>query len=252
MVKNYRKYILGSISIIILFLIWEIVSLSIANQYILPSPLFVGKTLIDILIDYQTYQIISITFLRLIVAFILSSLIAVILGIIAGNYKFIDELMHPFIVILRTLPVASIIVIILILFGNEYSLFLITFLMIFPIVYEGTKQGVLNIPTELKNTIAMETNNKSEIMFKLHFPLSLPYIKTSLLQSFGLGFKVIVMAEFISQTTKGIGNELFKGSISIQYEKVFAWTIILIILVFLVEIIVKILNNRISNKPKIN
>ncbi|PKK92409.1 MAG: hypothetical protein CVV62_00465, partial [Tenericutes bacterium HGW-Tenericutes-7] len=178
----------------------------------------------------------------------LSAVLAIILGIISGNYKIIDEILHPFIITLRTLPVASIIVIMLIIFGNELSLLLITFVMVFPIIYEGSKQGVLNISEELKNTITMETNHKLEIMAKLHLPLAMPYIKTALLQSFGLGFKVIVMAEFISQTSKGIGNELFQGSISIEYELVFAWTIILIVLVMIVEVIVKSINNKIKKK----
>ena len=248
MVNIKRKHILGVISVLVFIFIWYLFSLSVNNQYILPSPFIVFEALIEILGEFKTYEIIGVTLFRLIISFTLSAVLAIILGIIAGNYQVIDELMHPFIVSLRTLPVASVIVIVLIIFGNELSLFLITFVMVFPILYEGAKHGVLNISEELKNTITMETNHKLEIMAKLHLPLAMPFIKTALLQSFGLGFKVIVMAEFISQTSKGIGNELFQGSISIEYEKVFAWTIILIVLVTIVEIIIKSINNKINKK----
>jgi len=248
MAKIKRKHYLGFLSVIVFVLIWYLFSLSVNNQFILPSPILVIKSLFDLLLEVKTYETIGYTLIRLIIAFALSGVLAIILGIISGNYKVIDEILHPFIVTLRTLPVASVIVIILIIFGNELSLFIITFVMVFPIIYEGAKHGVLNISEELKNTITMETNHKLEIMAKLHFPLALPYIKTSLLQSFGLGFKVIVMAEFISQTSKGIGNELFQGSISIEYEKVFAWTIILIVLVTIVEVIVKSINAKINKK----
>jgi NitT/TauT family transport system permease protein len=59
-------------------------------------------------------------------------------------------------------------------------------------------------------------------------------------QSIGLGFKVIVMAEFISQARRGIGRELHDASISIEYVQVFAWTIIMIIIVVIFESLLKI------------
>jgi len=123
------------------------------------------------------------------------------------------------------------------LLGRSFSLYVITFLMIFPIIYEASKQGVRNIPQPLKNHMALEGHPKWVILLNIQLPLSFPYIKTSLFQSIGLGFKVIVMAEFITQTRIGIGRELYNGSISIQYENVFAWTIIIIFIVTLFELL---------------
>ena len=230
-----RKLIIGSLSIITVLLIWQIFSVQIDNQFILPGPLKVFKAFLELLKNISTYQIIGLTLFRLFIAFIFSLVFAVILGLLAGNYSLIDEFLWPLVSALRTLPVASIIIIIIILMGRNYSLYLITFLMIFPIIYEATKQGVLNIDKSLKDAIALETHNQLTIMTKLHFPLVLPYIKTAILQSVGLGFKVIVMAEFIAQTSKGIGRALFNGSISINYELVFAWTLIIIFIVAIFE-----------------
>ncbi len=230
-----RKYILGGLSIIILIVIWYIYSGQINNEFILPGPSKVFRRLFLLLSQLETYSIIFMTFFRLLIAFILSTILGIVFGLLSGNYQPIDEFLKPIISSLRTLPIASIIIIIMILIGRDKSLYVITFLMIFPIVYEATKAGVLNISQPLKDNIALESHPKLVLLFKIQLPLSFPYIRTSLFQSIGLGFKVIVMAEFITQSSSGIGRELYNGSISIQYENVFAWTLLLIIIVMIFE-----------------
>jgi NitT/TauT family transport system permease protein len=210
------------------------------NPYILPGPFDVLKSVFHLLSTGQTYVIIGLSLFRLIIAFILSTILGVLLGLLAGNYMGIDAFLKPIISSLRTLPIASIIIIIIILLGRESSLYLITFLMIFPIIYEATKNGVLHIEQPLKDHIKIEHHPKWVLMTKIQLPLAFPFIKTSMFQSIGLGFKVIVMAEFISQARRGIGRELHDASISIEYVQVFAWTIIMIIIVVIFESLLKI------------
>jgi NitT/TauT family transport system permease protein len=240
-----KKYIFGSLSIISILVLWQILTITIGNTYIFPSPLKVFSTFFILLKTLSTYEIIFLTLSRLIIALIIAILLGIALGLLSSNFSFLKDFLHPIVQMLRSLPVASIIVIILILVGNKTSLYIITFLMIFPIVYQATLSGVENISTDLKDSITLEPKHKMHIMFQIQLPLAWPYIKTAFFQSLGLGFKVIVMAEFISQTTKGIGNELYQGSISINYELVFAWTIIIIILVMLMEYFIKLIRKAI-------
>ena len=232
-----RKYLLGSLSVIFLLLLWYSFSLAIDNPYVLPNPVSVMIRFFRLLFETETYLVIFTTLYRLLIAFTVSVILGIIFGLLSGNYSFIAEFLKPLVSISRTLPVASIIIIILIIFGNQFSLYLITFLMIFPLIYEATKDGILNIPEDLNNNIALETHHLLVIMIKIQLPLAFSHLKTALFQGLGLGFKVIVMAEFISQTTRGIGKELYSGSISINYELVFAWTLIIIILVLIFELL---------------
>lgn len=232
-----RKYLLGGLSVVFIIIIWSLYASYVDNNYIFPNPLIVFNSLLKLLKTLETYSIIGYTLLRLFISFIVSAFLGIIFGLLAGNYQPLDEFLHPLVISLRTLPIASIIIIMMVLLGRSFSLYVITFLMIFPIVYEASKHGVKNIPKPLKNHIALEGHPKWVILYHIQLPLSYPYIRTSLFQSIGLGFKVIVMAEFITQTRIGIGRELYNGSISIQYESVFAWTIIIIFIVTLFELL---------------
>ena len=68
-----------------------------------------------------------------------------------------------------------------------------------------------------------------------YFPLIAGYLKTAILQSGGLGIKVLVMAEYLAQTPISIGARLYMERVFLRYDYVFAWTILLVILALLFE-----------------
>ncbi len=234
-----KKYLLYFLTIGIILTLWQIQAMRIGKPDFFPYPRQVWDTFIVLLSDKDAYLVILRSFARLVVAIGTASLAGVLLGTMAGFTPVFATMMRPVVTSLRTLPVASLIVIILILYGHTRSLYIITFLMIFPLVFEAAKQGVLNISKTLKWALLLEKVPWRKKMAKVYLPLAFPYIKTGFLQSIGLGFKVLVMAEFIAQSPQSIGNMLYRGRINLQYDHVFAWTAILIIIVTMVEFFIQ-------------
>jgi len=230
-----KKYALYLTTIAVVLLLWQLQAMRIDKADLFPYPSDVFHTLLDLLRTWNTYSVIFASLRRLAIAIGASTAVAIVLGIISGFKRTLGTLLQPIVTSLRTLPVASLIVIILIVYGMTRSLYVITFLMIFPLVYEAAKQGVLNMNPTLKMALALEKIPAHKKVSKVYLPLAFPYIKTGFLQSIGLGFKVLVMAEFIAQSPHSIGEALSRGRDNFQYDVVFAWTIILIVLVTLVE-----------------
>ncbi len=230
-----RRASLYATTLLVVLLIWQLQAMRIGKPDFFPFPIDVAGTLVELLTQVGTYETILHSFGRLVISIAAATGVGVVIGIVAGFNDTFATLMRPIVTSLRTLPVASLIVIILIIYGHARSLYVITFLMIFPIVFEASKQGVLNVETSIRRALAMEAVQPYKKLFMVHLPLAFPYIKTGFLQSIGLGFKVLVMAEFIAQSPISIGNALYRGRINFQYDHVFAWTIILIVLVTLVE-----------------
>ena len=233
-----RKYVLGVFSVLIIVILWYLNALRINNSYLFPFPRDVLVALVNLLSTFETYRIILTSFGRLVTAILVASLLGIILGLISGIKPILSELLNPIVTSLRTLPVASVIVVILILYGQTQSLYIISFLMLFPVLFEATRQGVINIESALLEALQLERRRPIYELLVVYLPLSMPFIKTGLLQSIGLGFKVLVMAEFIAQSPVSIGRALYVGRVNIQYEIVFAWTIIIIVLVTIIEVFV--------------
>jgi NitT/TauT family transport system permease protein len=230
-----KKWIWFSSSIFILFLVWILVYQGVNHDLIMPSLKNVLLSVFDILSTKSSVLMILATLFRLCISILMALVFAILFGILAGLFKNVSTFLKPYITILRTVPVISITVILFILLGYEIAPFIITFLMVFPIVFQATEDGIKSIDNELIDVYKLEEHHLVIATKDLYFPLIKPYLFLSLLQSFGLGVKVLVMAEYLSQTKNSIGNALYLARINIEYQYVYAWTIVLILISLVFE-----------------
>jgi len=227
------------LSIFFLFLVWIIAGLIVNNSLLLPQPQEVLLAFGKIFINIDSLSVIFHTILRLLVGLLFASFFGFLLGIVAGFKKQFSIFFNPIVTVLRTIPVISITVILLIMFGFSFTPYIITFLMIFPLIYQGTYGAIKGIDQELIDVYKLEDNNFITGLTHCYIPLISKQIRTALLQSLGLGIKVLVMAEYLSQTKNSIGNKLYLAKVNLNYDEVFAWTLLLIVLALFLELLIK-------------
>ena len=233
---NSIFYFLG---IILIFIIWHVASVIIDNEIILPTISQTFTALFDILSLEKTYTIILSTFGKLIIAVLISLVVSLTLVIFSTLSSKFENLIKPLMTLLKTIPVAAIIILLLIVVGNTNSPYIVTLLVILPIMYESILMGVKTIDQSIINALKIDSSLNLKVMLKIHLPLSFPYILTSIIQSLGLGLKVMVMAEFLAQPNNSIGKQIlfYKEMLEIPY--VFAWTLILISFILVVDFFLK-------------
>lgn len=230
------SHALSTTTVFLIIIVWQLYAMKIDNSFLMPNPIDVFWEFLNLFTEKQTYIVLGYTFFRLIVSVSTAAILGLIFGLLSGVFYQIEALLKPVIITLRTLPIISIIVIILILYGNTWSLYIISFLLLFPIIYQAELDGVKNIRPLLIDVLKLECDRCSlPAVRAVYIPLSFPFYRTSLLQSAGLGIKVLVIAEFIAQTKNSIGWELYFHRINLEYPIVFAWTFVLILLVTIIE-----------------
>lgn len=246
-----NKYFISLLSLIGLFLVFYLVYKTIDNPIIFPSPITSLQTFFTLLSKTKTYVIIGYTFLRLIISLLISFLIGASLGILAGRFVIIMHFLKPWMVIFRSTPLASIIVLLMIILGMDKSPYVICMLMLVPVIYEAFLNGILNLDKELMKVWRLDTKFNARILGCVILPMSKPFIKTAFSQSVGLGIKVLVMAEFICYTPNSIGKALGQAANNLEYDLVFAWSILAILLVICIDFFPKIIN-KLLVKDKTN
>ncbi|MDD3126339.1 MAG: ABC transporter permease subunit [Candidatus Izemoplasmatales bacterium] len=234
-----KKTFLAASSLFLVFLVWIIASMSVDNPLLLPGPLAVFMAMGNIVTKTDSLSAIGATLLRLTLAMTIALILGLLLGVIAGIKPNFGRFMQPIVSILRTVPVISIVVILLIIFGFSKTPYIITFLMIFPLIYQAISDGIKNIDQELIDVYRLEDNHFFSGIWYCYLPLIKESIKTAFLQSAGLGIKVLIMAEYLSQTQISIGNQLYLEKINLNYDYVFGWTAILIMIAVILETIIE-------------
>ena len=241
------KHLATLVSLAMFVIIWHLYALWFGHALVFPTPLKVLTALFELLGTLETYLIVAATLRRLMIAATIATFTGYLTGLMAGRYEVVEGLLRPWVTGLRTLPVVSIIVILLVLLPvRNQVVYVITFLMLYPLIYEAARQSVLHMPTDLNDVLALEPTSFWYRTIHIDMPLSLPDVKTTALQSVGLGFKVIITAEFISQARPSVGRILYLGTESIDYTPVFAWTLLIIIIVAGVEMLLQKLKTQSS------
>ena len=239
MKKTYGSFI----TIFMLFIIWVLASLIIDNAIIMPSPYATFKAFFAIFTHSEGIEVIAMTLFRLLIALFFATASGVLLGVVSGLNPPLRLALRPVVTLLRTVPVISIVVILLIVFGFSLTPYLITFLMIFPLIFQTITDGIENLDKELVDVFKLEDNDPMDAIRYCYLPLIGPQIKSAMLQAAGLGIKVLVMAEYLAQTKDSVGNALYLAKVNLNYDEVFAWTLILILLAVVLEHFIRRFSN---------
>ena len=223
--------------LIILFwlLIWEAVFLIINKEIYLPSPLSAFETLFSLLSDGETYIVIGHSMLRTVSALLLSVGLGVSLGILCGLYPSVHDLLNPLVVVLRSMPIASIIIIAIIWFRSTNVPIFAGFLMCFPLIFTSSVAGIRNTDEKLLEMCRIYRVRKADVVRSVYFRSAVPYINAGLVSSLGIAWKAIAAAEVLALPRYSIGFHLYQSKTWLDPASLFAWTIVIIALSYLFE-----------------
>ncbi|MBP5446159.1 MAG: ABC transporter permease subunit [Acholeplasmatales bacterium] len=236
-------FILGIISI---FIFWLILSVTINNEFAVPKIDKTTNALAHLLSDGRTYNILGRTILKIVIAISISFIVSLALVILSTLSRKFKAFIAPIITLLKTVPVVVVILLFLFLFSRNSTPIYVSLLVIMPIMYEALLNGINNIDDSIINETKMLSKTNLFILRKVYIPLTKPYIMLSILQSVGLGLKAMVMAELIAQTKNSIGYEMGEYRSFLDMEYIFAWGILMISIVIIVEIFIRKLKKKIA------
>lgn len=233
--NTIKRVLVYLLSILIIFVVIELLSLYINNTFIFPSVKKILTAFFDVIKDYKTYLYIGNTLLNLLVSLIISFIIGMILGVLGGLFKYVRVFLKPWITILRSIPLASCIVIIMIIAGLNKTPYFVCSIMVMPIIYEGFCEGIINIDKSLMDFWRLNSKINLLVLTKVHFPLIINSIKLSFISAIGIGIKVVIMAEFLAGVKNTLGEAIILYSDLIAYDYVWAYSIIMILIVIIIE-----------------
>ncbi|MCJ1689399.1 ABC transporter permease [Rathayibacter sp. VKM Ac-2927] len=141
--------------------------------------------------------------------FALATVLAVPLGVLMGRYYAVNSLFDPFINLFRPVPATAWVplVALLIGYGDQASIFLITLSAFFPIVL-GTISGARQVPPRLIEAARMLGTSRAGVLVRVVLPASAAAIVNGMRIGLGLAWVVLVLSETTGVST-GLGSTIF-------------------------------------------
>lgn len=241
---NKKSIIYNILGLVFIIVIWFILSSIYNNSLVIPKINEVFKALGEILETGRFYSLLFKMIYRIILTVFASLLIALILASLAFKNKRIYYFLNPTITILKTIPIIAIIIILLMSIGFDLAPYVATSFVIIPIIYEMIHSSLVQIDSQVTDDLRTLTNTNINVIMKFYIPLVMPSILTSVIQSFGLGLKVMLMAEYISPRTNTFGAEINRYYMDNKMEYVFAIILIVVMLVYICDKVLNIVRER--------
>ena len=126
--------------------LWEILSLIVGKAVILPSPVSVAIRLGELLITGDFYITCLNSIARIFAGLLSGVLLGVVLAVVSKMSTIADAIVSPAISVIKSTPVASIIILLLFIFAKGIIPVLASILIVVPIIYEIIRNGFDNIP----------------------------------------------------------------------------------------------------------
>ena len=226
--------------------VWHFLSLKINSSIFLPSPESTYKALLRISKRAGFWQTIFNTFSKIAKGFLLALIAGTILSVISAFVKIIDVLVSPFMRLLKTVPVASFIILALLWVKSDKLSVLISFVMVTPVVYINILQSFDNVDN---NLLEMADIFNVGLLRRLRF-IYVPALVSGFMSAckIGLGFcfKAGIAAEIIGLPFQSIGSELYKSKLYLMTDELFAWTVIIVLMSVFFEGVCIYLLNKLS------
>ncbi len=223
------------LAVIFALCLWQLAAMTIDSKILLVSPVEVAVRLTTIWQTEGFWTSIWFSFYHIAGGFFLALFLGIALAALAGRFRRIETLLWPFLVTIRTVPVASFVVICLIWLSAENLSVFISFLIVLPVVYGNVLEGIKN---EDKLMLEVGTVFKMPLLRRLlyiHLPQLKPFIMSACATALGMAWKAGVAAEIIGTPDGSIGKQLFYSKIYLDTDDLLCWTVIIVIVSVLFE-----------------
>ena len=210
--------------IVFLFLIWEIAARVYGSGLILPGPLPVFGSFIELVMTRRFLSAMAGSFFRVIGGIIIAVPLGIAAGIAAGLDKRFGAFLKPLFSVVSATPVMSVILIAFLIFGAGRTPVFTAFLMVFPVMAANVIEGMRSADPRLKELFISFRMSFTETLRCLYVPSIMPFILGGLRSSMSLCWKVVVAAEVIVQPVKSLGAGMQQARSHLETAELFAWT----------------------------
>lgn len=223
------------LAVLAALLVWQIGAMWLGQRVLLVSPLSVAGRLCTIWREPGFFAAIWFSFSRIARGFFAGFALGILLATLAGRFPILETVFLPYLLTVKSVPVASFIVIALLwLSSAELSIF-ISFLMVLPIVYNNVLAGIRNVDPKMVEMAQVFHLSFGKRLLYIWLSQVKPYLLSACATSIGLAWKSGIAAEIIGIPDGSMGEMLYEAKVYLNTRDLFAWTVVIVAVSVLFE-----------------
>ena len=228
----------GSVLIAAVYLlIWQVASWFVGSELLLPTPATTLNRFFTLLTDAQSWRTVGLSMARIMGGYLFGVLGGIVLGWLTAQVPFANTLLAPLRSIVKATPVTSFILLALLWLRSTMVPLFIAFLMVLPIVWANALEAILQVDEQLLEMARVFRFGRAKTFARVYLPSVLPQLLAACTTALGFAWKSGVAAEIIALPKRSIGYMLYEAKLAIETVDLFAWTLLIILLSMLLEML---------------
>jgi len=230
-----NKWIRGGLALVFWLLLWQGLASWVGIALLLPGPVTVAQALRGLLGTAGFREATGFSLLGILLGFSIGVATGSVLAVLTWASRLLDALFAPFLRVIRTAPVASFIILLLLWLSRRTVPMVIAALMVAPILWSATKTALEEAPRDLLEMARVYKFSRFQTFRLIYLPALLPQWTAAAATAMGLAWKSGIAAEVIGQPSPAMGTNLFRAKLHLHIDQLFAWTVLLVLASFLLE-----------------
>lgn len=221
-----REWVL---SLLLFAAFWEVASLFFP-PYAVPGWTRIAHRVMALRMDF-----VAVTMARVFVALALSFLVGIGGAIVFYRWQALERYAMPLVKLVMAVPVVCWILFAVLWFrGTEFRIAFVLAVVCAPIFLIDALDGMRGVGREWREMLLSFRPTPLQFFAKLILPATLPAILTSWKINLSLAIRVVTMAELVGATS-GIGYGLVVAQELFSVADVFAWTVVLVLILLALQ-----------------
>ena len=246
--EKLRAYARKAGIILFWLAVWELLDRVVDNRLVLAGPIRTLQALVDQIVQPTFLTVVGCSFGRIVLGFLLSFVVGFVLALVAYRVRLFREFVEPLISLLRTIPVASFIILLLIWVGNQALTVFLAFFIVLPLIYTNMVSGFESVDAHMLEMAKTYKLSRWKTFLYIYRPAFMPFLLSSTKISLGMTWKSGIMAEVLATPALSIGKEMATARTFLDTPDLLAWTVVVMVLSVLFEQVFMALLKR-ANKP---
>lgn len=235
MISILNKLKFQLLSVCLFLAIWAVVAFIVQAPIIIPSPFDVFKAFTKYALQVTFWLSIAGTFLRCIIAFLISVILGSFIGCLCGLYPLCKQIFSFPLELIRSSPVVSIILLAIFWFTSNTIPIFVAVLVSFPIMVSSVTEGFMHRNKQMQEMAEVYCFTKSQKIKWIELPEILPFFFTGTVSSFGLTWKAVVAGEVLCLPKKGAGTLMHIEQVHLETQSVIALTLTIVCISFFTQ-----------------
>ncbi|MDR2083139.1 MAG: ABC transporter permease subunit [Candidatus Ancillula trichonymphae] len=158
------------------------------------------------------------------------------IAITALRFKNLRYILAPVITVLQSAPTIALIILFVLILPLELLTFAVSFLVIFPLLFENLLVSLESAPTsEIEAAEVLGLSFGARVLH-IYIPNAFLLIVANVNSAFELNYKVVIAAEVLGRVSiASIGSNILAAKQSLDFSRSFTWLVVSVVMTFVLD-----------------